>query len=1185
MKMKKLGYALAFVLLCTIMLTVSVGALWVGSTYIDSPDSDSGQGWSYDGNTKTLTLENFNLVHTYVDGKKTFEDGISSDSDLTVVLKGNNTISAPRNGLMSDESLTIEGEGTLTIISAGTNAIYTKNGNIAINGGQITVTSADNDGVLAQKNLSIAGENTKVTVENAIGYGIRGCDGINISDKASVTITKSELSGVYSDKGPISITGGSSMTITNAYICLYAPQNTISLENSTVTIMEGYCGLFSKKALSLDKSTVTIAKVTTEALRCESGDISLLNGSTLTVQKSGGHDGSHNRHGIYTSKNVKIDASTVTITEASHMKDNKASPIKGMYVTGNLTITNGSTVKIGLGGKINDNGLYSQSTITIDGKDTTVEIDNVGSSAIYGKGGVSIAKNANVIIHATGEHGVYSDKDITIDGIEITVISAAKDGIHAEEKVTIQDKSIVEIQKTNYSGICGLKGIFVTDSEVYIATYKPGDPTSPAPDTTGLQIGHVGFYTYFDNGNNPTVTLTDSIVKFGTVTQEAIRCIGDLEIHGSDVNIKKAGIYDNKNPRHGIHASGNILVNDSTVILTEVHQKDKENSKLNGMYANGNITIENGSTVQIALDIPDTANPAVIATAGLVDNDCLFAENCIYIRGKNTSVEIGNVTQSGMFSSNGITISDYAKVTVKNAGNAGIYSDGSIRIIDNGKATVAYAAQDGVHVGKNGASGVTLTIQDGTVDIWETGLSGIYSFYPIKLENATITIGSDVDTYIENSGIYTDSSLEILDCQTIDIGKVSESGVRAFGGLTIQNSTVTVEDCGSRPQNDPYHALGTSSGNIHIINSTITVAHSYQETIKSGGNLWMQNSNVTVTDTDMSGLSARYDIQIENSYVDILHSDEAPLSKMPILTNSAIVTETETSIDINPANRLNLYSEVGSLKKPLTNYATGATTTLPTEADFDFPAPDQFMGWFENEDFSGSPVTEIVAADDATEEITLYAKWYSIISAPHRSDVSKVLPLLASQDWTVRQAIANTNDELVAWIAEQMQEVCAPYGVTAAVRIDTLNPAEKGKYGNPEGNDGSFRFTVTLSKGTGETYYEKDVTIDTGIITATAISKTYSNWHHSLAMLFSQQYPITATTTDGGTITDEGITEVFYDRNHSYTITPDDGYEIVSVLIDGEDIGAVEKYTFKRVKKEHTIHVIFQPIVEEAVQE
>ncbi len=1181
MKMKKLGYALAFVLLCTIMLTVSVGALWVGSTYIDSTASSSGQGWVYDGNTKTLTLNNFILEHKYEDGKKTFEDGISSVSDLTVVLKGNNTISAPRNGLMSDESLTIEGEGKLTIISAGTNAIYTKNGNIAINGGQITVKSADNDGVLAQKTLSIAGENTKVTVENAKGYGIRGLDGINISDKASVTITSANQNGIYSDKGSISLTDGSSATITKAYICLHAPEGTISLENSTVTIAEGYCGLFSKKALSLDNSTVTIEKVGTEALRCKSGDISLQNGSTLTVQKSGGHDGSNNRHGIYTSQNVNIDASTVTITEASHA----TSPTKGMYVTGNLTITNGSTVKMGLNGKINDNGLYAEGTITIDGTNTTVEIDNVGSSAIYGKGGVNIAKNANVIIHATGEHGLYCDKDITIDGSEITVISAAKDGIHAVEKVTIQDKSIVEIHTAGQSGICGLKGIFVTGSEVYIATYKPGDPTSPAPDTTGWQIGHSGFYASYDKTDKPTVTLTDSIVEFGIITREAIRCNGDLEMRGSEVNIRKAGIYNNNKPRHGIHADRNILVNDSTVILTEVHQKDKENSKLNGMYATGDITIENGSTVQIALDIPDTANPAVIANAGLVDNDCLFAENCIYIRGENTSVEIGNVTQSGMFSSNGITISDDAKVTVKNAGNAGIYSDGSIRIIDNGTVTVAYAAQDGVHVGKNGASGVTLTIQDGTVDIWKTGLSGIYSFYPIKLENATITIGSDVDTYIENSGIYTDSSLEILDCQTIDIGKVSESGVRAFGGLTIQNSTVTVEDCGSRPQNDPYHALGTSSGDIHIINSTITVAHSYQETIKSGGNLWMQNSNVTVTDTDMSGLSARYDIQIENSYVDILHSDEAPLSKMPILTNSAIVTETETSIDINPANRLNLYSEVGSLKKPLTNYATGATTTLPTEADFDFPAPDQFMGWFENEDFSGSRVTEIVAADDATEEITLYAKWYSIISAPHRSDVSKVLPLLASQDWTVRQAIANTNDELVAWIAEQMQEVCAPYGVTATVRIDTLNPAEKGKYGNPEGNDGSFRFTVTLSKGTGETYYEKDVTIDTGIITATAISKTYSNWHHSLAMLFSQQYPITATTTDGGTITDEGITEVFYDRNHSYTITPDDGYEIVSVLIDGEDIGAVEKYTFKRVKEEHTIHIIFQPIAEEAVQE
>jgi len=85
-------------------------------------------------------------------------------------------------------------------------------------------------------------------------------------------------------------------------------------------------------------------------------------------------------------------------------------------------------------------------------------------------------------------------------------------------------------------------------------------------------------------------------------------------------------------------------------------------------------------------------------------------------------------------------------------------------------------------------------------------------------------------------------------------------------------------------------------------------------------------------------------------------------------------------------------------------------------------------------------------------------------------------------------------------------------------------------------------------------------------------------WYQSLMMLFNQEFRIHASSSEGGTITPTGTSNVKYDRNIDYTITPDEGYVISDVIVDGESIGAVSEYTFKRVKKDHTITAIFAEI-------
>lgn len=70
-------------------------------------------------------------------------------------------------------------------------------------------------------------------------------------------------------------------------------------------------------------------------------------------------------------------------------------------------------------------------------------------------------------------------------------------------------------------------------------------------------------------------------------------------------------------------------------------------------------------------------------------------------------------------------------------------------------------------------------------------------------------------------------------------------------------------------------------------------------------------------------------------------------------------------------------------------------------------------------------------------------------------------------------------------------------------------------------------------------------------------------------------YTIKATAGTGGSISPSGNVSVREGRDQTFTITPDKDYAVANVRIDGKSIGAVKSYTFKNVRRTHTIEVIF----------
>lgn len=74
----------------------------------------------------------------------------------------------------------------------------------------------------------------------------------------------------------------------------------------------------------------------------------------------------------------------------------------------------------------------------------------------------------------------------------------------------------------------------------------------------------------------------------------------------------------------------------------------------------------------------------------------------------------------------------------------------------------------------------------------------------------------------------------------------------------------------------------------------------------------------------------------------------------------------------------------------------------------------------------------------------------------------------------------------------------------------------------------------------------------------------------------SKHYTITASAGEGGSISPSGKVSVTAGADKTFTFTPDEGNRVADVIVDGESLGALGSYTFKGVRADHTIKVVFK---------
>ena len=187
-----------------------------------------------------------------------------------------------------------------------------------------------------------------------------------------------------------------------------------------------------------------------------------------------------------------------------------------------------------------------------------------------------------------------------------------------------------------------------------------------------------------------------------------------------------------------------------------------------------------------------------------------------------------------------------------------------------------------------------------------------------------------------------------------------------------------------------------------------------------------------------------------------------------------------------------------------------------------------------------------------------YFKWLGSdgnLYAPGES-VPEVVTTLTAQ-WTVNQYTITYN--LAGGTAEGN-----PSTYTIETKAFTLKNPTKSGYTftgwSGTGLDGENNMTVTIPTGS------------TGNRTYTA------HWRYNGSGHSYSYYTIKATAGAGGSISPSGNVSVREGRAQTFTITPDKGYAVSNVKIDGKSIGAVKSYTFKNVRRNHAIEVIFTKV-------
>lgn len=255
------------------------------------------EGWKWDSNTKTLLLSgaNFNVASG---------NAIRMPEDSKIELVGNNSLkSSDSNGINASGTLALSGSGSVEIEAEYTGIF---SGDIVITGGNINVTSAQDNAIYGMDSLDISGSANVLAKGGDCGLQA-GDNGMSISGGV-IRAESTQTNAIYTS-GSLDINGNAGVTAVGGEYCgiqstgnmvigdstidaespkdsaIYSPTSITVSEGADITATGKYRGL---QAPNMDISgDLAIKAVSTEDTGISGNKLSIGEGADVTVQGAG----------------------------------------------------------------------------------------------------------------------------------------------------------------------------------------------------------------------------------------------------------------------------------------------------------------------------------------------------------------------------------------------------------------------------------------------------------------------------------------------------------------------------------------------------------------------------------------------------------------------------------------------------------------------------------------------------------------------------------------------------------------------------------------------------------------------------------------------------------------------------------------------------------------------------------
>ena len=379
-----------------------------GTSYSDFSQNltiEIGEGTvTLDVDTATLTLENATLGSDGITASFASPD---AEKTLTVVLKGENSITTQYNGIYTNGNMVVKADddASLDVISTG-------DGNYYFNG------------FYAENDLTIDGG----TYDVSSGYPAFASDAdLTIQGGAKVVnATATNGSAIYAANTVI-ITGEGTSVNTDAYYCAVRGDGGVTISGGAVLVghSENDHPVYTRGALLLDGADVTLTSdyASATALFANSGEPFDITNSKVNVTTAS--------TSIFSQGNINITDSVLNINSG-------ANPINAW---GTLSISGSGTV-------VTANGAYPVAGGEIEISGGSVAVNTTNGTAISGSNGVTISGGSSVSASTTAAMAaIYSENgNIEFEGADtkVSASSAQDSAIFTRDGSITLDAGVIE---------------------------------------------------------------------------------------------------------------------------------------------------------------------------------------------------------------------------------------------------------------------------------------------------------------------------------------------------------------------------------------------------------------------------------------------------------------------------------------------------------------------------------------------------------------------------------------------------------------------------------------------------------------------------------------------------------------------------------------------------------------------